>query len=53
MYRLTQNGKRTLEAAYKFYCNEGTKNAHSALSDAGYCDVLLAQLDFYKDLEKT
>ena len=46
--------KRTLEAAYKFYCNEDMKNAHSALSDAeATCDVLLAQLDFYKDLENT
>ena len=26
--------KRTLEAAYKFYCNKEMKNAHSALSDA-------------------
>ena len=26
--------KRTLEAAYKFYCNQEMKNAHSALSDA-------------------
>ena len=46
--------KRTLEAAYKFYCNEDMKNAHSALSDAeATCDILLAQLDFYKDLENT
>ena len=46
--------KRTLEAAYKFYCNKEMKNAHSAISDAeATCDVLLAQLDFYKDLENT
>ena len=30
------------------------KNAHSALSDAeATCDILLAQLDFYKDLENS
>jgi len=46
--------KRTLEAAYKFYCNKEIKNAHSALSDAeATCNVLLAQLDFYKDLENS
>ena len=46
--------KRTLEAAYKFYCNKEMKNAHSALSDAeATCDILLAQLDFYKDLENS
>ena len=45
--------KRTLEAAYKFYCNQEMKNAHSALSDAeATCDILLA-LDFYKDLERS
>ena len=46
--------KRTLEAAYKFYCNQEMKNAHSALSDAeATCNILLAQLDFYKDLENS
>ena len=46
--------KRTLEAAYKFYCNQEMKNAHSALSDAeATCDILLAQLDFYKNLENS
>ena len=46
--------KRTLEAAYKFYCNKKIENAHSAISDAeATCDVLLAQVDFYEDLENT
>ena len=46
--------KRTLEAAYKFYCNKEMKNAHSAISDAeATCEVLLAQLNFYKDLENS
>ena len=40
--------KRTLEAAYKFYCNKEMENAHSAISDAeATCNVLLAQLDHY------
>ena len=46
--------KRTLEAAYKFYCNKEMENAHSAISDAeAACDILLAQLNFYKDLDNT
>ena len=46
--------KRTLEAAYKFYCNKEMENAHSAISDAeATCDILLAQLDHYKNLENT
>ena len=38
--------KRTLSAAYKFYCNKNHDNAHSSMSDtrATY-EVLLAQLD--------
>src|SRR5690606_6762813 len=38
--------KRTLEAAYKFYCNQDLKGAHSAAADtdATY-EVLKAQLD--------
>lgn len=42
--------KRTLEAAYKFYCNKVLDNAHSAEADttATY-EVLLAQLDKYGD----
>ena len=44
--------KRTLEAAYKFYCNKDLTNAHSAEADtlATY-EVLMSQLDRYADLE--
>ncbi|MBZ0326897.1 MAG: 3'-5' exonuclease [Altibacter sp.] len=44
--------KRTLEAAYKFYCDKTLENAHSAEADtmATY-EVLKAQLDRYEDLE--
>ncbi len=44
--------KRTLEAAYKFYCDKGLENAHSAEADtlATY-EVLLAQLERYPELE--
>lgn len=44
--------KRTLEAAYKFYCNKNLENAHSAQADtlATY-EVLLAQLDRYPELQ--
>src|SRR5690625_1967706 len=44
--------KRTLEAAYQFYCNKTLDNAHNALVDtvATY-EVLLGQLDKYDDLE--
>ena len=46
--------KRTLQAAYKFYCDKEMENAHSAISDAeATCDILLAQLDFYQDLDNT
>src|SRR5690606_36036684 len=43
--------KRTLEAAYKFYCDKELKNAHSAEADtqATY-EVLLSQLDRYNDV---
>lgn len=42
--------KRTLVAAYKFYCNKDLTEAHSAAADtrATY-EVLKAQLDHYKD----
>ncbi|NNM22348.1 MAG: 3'-5' exonuclease [Flavobacteriaceae bacterium] len=44
--------KRTLEAAYKFYCDKNLDNAHSAEADtiATY-EVLLSQLEKYNDLE--
>ena len=44
--------KRTLEAAYKFYCDKDLINAHSAAADtdATY-EVLKAQLDRYPELE--
>jgi DNA polymerase-3 subunit epsilon len=44
--------KRTLEAAYKFYCDKELKAAHSAEADtlATY-EVLLSQLDRYPELE--
>ena len=44
--------KRTLEAAYKFYCDKELTEAHSAEADtkATY-EVLLAQLERYSELE--
>lgn len=44
--------KRTLEAAYKFYCEKDMENAHTAEADvrATY-DVLKCQLDRYPELE--
>lgn len=44
--------QRTLEAAYKFYCDKTLTDAHSAEADtlATY-EVLKAQLDKYPDLE--
>ena len=44
--------KRTLGAAYKFYCDKILENAHSAEADtlATY-EVLKAQLDRYEDLQ--
>ena len=44
--------KRTLEAAYKFYCDKELTNAHSAYADteATY-EVLKAQLDRYENLD--
>ncbi len=44
--------KRTLEAAYQFYCDKDLTNAHSAEADtmATY-EVLKAQLDKYEELE--
>ncbi len=44
--------KRTLEAAYMFYCNEELKNAHSAAADTNATyEVLKSQLDRYDELE--
>lgn len=44
--------RRTLEAAYKFYCDKNLEDAHSAAADtrATY-EVLKSQLDRYDDLE--
>src|SRR5699024_7230330 len=43
--------KRTLEAAYKFYCNRDLSNAHSAEADTNATyEVLKAQLDTYPNL---
>ncbi len=44
--------KRTLAAAYKFYCNKKLVDAHSAMADtkATY-EVLKAQLDMYEGVE--
>jgi DNA polymerase-3 subunit epsilon len=43
--------KRTLAAAYKFYCNHDLVNAHSALADtrATY-EILKSQLDMYQNV---
>lgn len=44
--------KRTLSAAYKFYCNQELTDAHNAMADtkATY-EVLKAQLDLYQGVE--
>jgi DNA polymerase III subunit epsilon len=40
--------KRTLEAAYKFYCNKALDNAHSAEADVNATyEVLMAQIAYY------
>lgn len=44
--------KRTLEAAYQFYCNKTLENAHSAAADTeATFDVLDAQVGKYQDLQ--
>jgi len=44
--------KRTLEAAYQFYCGKSLVDAHSAEADTNATyEVLLSQLDKYEDLE--
>jgi DNA polymerase-3 subunit epsilon len=44
--------RRTLEAAYKFYCDKELENAHSAQADVlATHEVLEAQLDRYPDLQ--
>jgi len=44
--------KRTLAAAYKFYCDEDLIDAHSAAADTNATfEVLKSQLDRYEDLE--
>jgi len=45
---------RTLEAAYKFYCDKELKDAHSALADTkATFEVFKAQLSKYIDLGET
>lgn len=47
-----QKEKRTLEAAYGFYCGKDLQDAHSAEADTmATLEVLEAQLDRYPDLE--
>ncbi len=44
--------KRTLEAAYKFYCDKDLTDAHTAAADTNATyEVLMSQLDRYPDLE--
>ena len=44
--------KRTLEAAYKFYCGKELKDAHSAKADTqATFEILLSQLERYPELE--
>ncbi len=44
--------KRTLSAAYQFYCNKDLEDAHSAEADTNATyEVLKAQLDRYSELE--
>ncbi len=44
--------RRTLEAAYKFYCDKELQDAHSAEADSlATFEILEAQLDRYPDLQ--
>ena len=44
--------KRTLAAAYKFYCNKELVDAHSAMADTkATFEVLKSQLDLYEGVE--
>jgi len=46
--------KRTLEAAYKFYCSKDLKNAHSAEADTlATEEILNAQVERYEQLGNT
>jgi DNA polymerase-3 subunit epsilon len=46
--------KRTLSAAFKFYCGHELSNAHSAVADTqATMDVLIAQIERYEDQEVT
>ncbi|PKP11208.1 MAG: DNA polymerase III subunit epsilon [Bacteroidetes bacterium HGW-Bacteroidetes-2] len=46
--------KRTLEAAYKFYCNADLNDAHSAEADTNATfEVLKAQIKRYEELENS
>jgi DNA polymerase-3 subunit epsilon len=46
--------KRTLKAAYQFYCNKDLDNSHSAESDTdASMEVLLAQVERYESQEVT
>ncbi|GAC1380703.1 MAG: 3'-5' exonuclease [Ginsengibacter sp.] len=48
------NEKRTLEAAYKFYCNKELTDAHSAAADASATwEVLIAQTERYSHIGDT
>lgn len=48
------NEKRTLEAAYKFYCNKELTDAHSAAADASATwEVLIAQIERYSHIGGT
>ncbi|MEN8193857.1 MAG: 3'-5' exonuclease, partial [Bacteroidota bacterium] len=45
---------RTLSAAYKYYCNQELKDAHSAEADIKATkDILLAQIERYEDVGDT